>query len=300
MKKIWSLLCALGLCLMTEQPAASVYNGAPRLQGALYETIENVPVYGNLSAFDPEGDEVEILVCQPPKKGSVAFDGTSFVYTPYPGQRGEDSFSAQAMDRYGNRSNEAVAAISIRRGSGAPYFADMDRHPYEYSAIKLAQAGVLGGEQVGEHLLFYPQRQVSRGEYVVMLLAALGKDQGLTPCVNTGLQNDGAIPLWLKPYLSRAIECGIVTEEAFDTETVPTRAEAVVLCERAAQIGDILKYNLQIGDRDTIPSWALESYVNLSAYGILDLYDGNAYPTQALDRGYACSLLWQLYKYVNK
>ena len=48
MKKIWSLLCALGLCLMTGQPAASVYNGAPRLQGALYETIENVPVYGNL------------------------------------------------------------------------------------------------------------------------------------------------------------------------------------------------------------------------------------------------------------
>ena len=90
MKKIWSLLCALGLCLMTGQPAASVYNGAPRLQGALYETIENVPVYGNLSAFDPEGDEVEILICQ-------------------------DSFSAQAMDRYGNRSNEAVAAISIRR-----------------------------------------------------------------------------------------------------------------------------------------------------------------------------------------
>lgn len=300
MKKIWSLLCALGLCLTVGQPAAGVYNGAPKLQGALYETIENVPVYGNLVAFDPEGDEVELQICQPPQKGSVTFAGTSFVYTPYPGQRGEDSFTVQAMDRYGNRSNEAVAAITVRRGGGAPYFADMDRHPYEYSAIKLAQAGVLGGEQVGEHQLFYPQRQVSRGEYVVMLLAALGKDQGLTPCVNTGLQNDGTIPLWLKPYLSRAIECGIVTEEAFDTETVPTRAEAVVLCERAAQIGDILKYNLQIGDRDTIPSWALESYVNLSAYGILDLYDGNAYPMRALDRGYACSLLWQLYKYVNK
>ena len=140
---------------------------------------------------------------------------------------------------------------------------------------------------------------MSRGELVILLLACRGWDTGLSPCVSTGLQNDAGIPLWLKPYIRQAIEKGIILEGAFDTETVPTRAEAVVLCCRAAGIDDILKYRLDLKDVDKIPDWAMEAYLSLAAYRMLECSDGYAYPAAPLQRGYAAALGWQLYKYAQ-
>lgn len=277
----------------------SVFNAAPTAEGGLYHTIENVPVYGTIKVFDPEGDTVSLHTVSLPQKGALSIEGCSFVYTPYPGVRGQDSFSITAHDRYGNRSGEAVIAISIDASSNLPYFCDMANHPYEYSAMKLSEAGIVSGETIGSRLFFYPQRQVTRGELLLMLLAARGWDKDLAPCVNTGLENDGGIPVWLKPYVRRAIDMGIITEQRFETDTVPMRAEAVVLTCRAAQINDSLKYNLMLYDLDTIPDWSIEAYLNLTAYRMLDLYDGYAYPKRATDRAFAASLAWQLYKYAQ-
>lgn len=298
MKPVFSMLLCGCLCLLlTLSPAKAAYNASPTIEGGLYHTLEDVPVYASVKMFDPDGDDVSLKVCLPPEKGSLKLEGRTFIYTPYPGSTGEDSFQLAACDPYGNQSAAAYFHVSIEAAAQAPYFADMNRHPYEYSAIQLVKSGVISGEEIGSRRFFYPERSLTRGEYLVMLLSARGWDQDLPICINTGLTNDTDIPLWLKPYVKRAIEKGIVTEDTFDTQKVPTRAEAVVLCSRAAQIQDILKYNLTIADLDKIPSWAMESYLNLAAYRILDLYDGYAYPNDPLDRGYSASLIWQLYQY---
>lgn len=284
----------------TQQPAAVegvAFNCAPSVEGALYETAQGVALYGSLRTYDPEGDALSAELVSPPQKGQAVFEGTAFCYTPFPGETGEDRFTLIVRDRYGNRSQEAVICVSIASGSGLPYFCDLMQSPYAYSVRKLAEAGVFGGEQVGSRLFFSPQREMRRGELLVLLLACSGQDNGLAPCVSTGLSNDADIPLWLKPYILRAMEAGIVLEEAFDTETVPTRAEAVVLCCRAAGINDVAKYRLSLQDVEKIPDWAIESYLNLAAYRMLPSSDGYAYPAGALTREYAAALGWQLYKY---
>lgn len=276
--------------------SAESVRGGPRVEGDLFHTIEQVPVYGHIKVFSPTGSEIDLVLVVKPSKGSVSLDGNSFEYTPYPGAQGDDSFTVAGTDRAGNRSNEAVIAISVDSAAGMPYFCDMDRHPYEYSAIRLADAGIVSGESVGSRQFFYPDRVVRRGEFVVQLLSARGWDGDLPVCINTGLENDGTIPLWMKPYIKRAMDRGIVSESAFDVQSVPTRAEAVVLTDRAARIDDVLKYNLTLYDRPSIPDWSMQSYINLAAYRMLDLYDGRARPDAELNRGYAASLLWQLHK----
>lgn len=288
-----SLLCALPAAF----PASAAYNSAPHAEGGFYQTVESVPIYGSVRVYDPEGDGLSLVVNAAPLKGSVRFEGCSFVYTPYPGAHGEDGFTISAKDSHGNLSNEAALAVSINTSRGLPAFRDMDRRPYEYSVIRLADAGVMSGEAIGSGQFFYPDREVPRGEFVMQLLAARGWDTDLPVCVNTGLQNDLDIPVWMKPSIRRAMDMGIVVETAFDVQSIPTRAEAVVLTDRAAQVEDVLQYNLLLEDRDLIPSWSLQSYYNLSAYRMLDLYNGRARPGDALNRDFAAALLWQLVQY---
>ena len=69
------------------------------------------------------------------------------------------------------------------------------------------------------------------------------------------------------------------------------------MTERTAKIPDVDTYNLQLPDIGEIPNWAMQSYMDLSAYKMLDLYDGAAHPAKGLTRSYAADLLWQLWKY---
>ena len=85
----------------------------------------------------------------------------------------------------------------------------MKSNPSHYAALMLREHGVMTGETLGETNLFYPQNQVGRGEFLVALFSAAGLDESLPHCVNTGLDNDTEIPVWLKPYVAVAIERGI-------------------------------------------------------------------------------------------
>ena len=111
MKRILICACVLTLCLCA-LPVRAAYNHAPTVEGALCETAENVPLYGSLRTYDPEGDEIFVLVTRSPGKGQVSFEGAAFRYIPFPDETGEDSFAVVAHDRYGNRSKEAVVSIS--------------------------------------------------------------------------------------------------------------------------------------------------------------------------------------------
>ena len=133
-----------------------------------------------------------------------------------------------------------------------------------------------------------------------MLLGVTGREKNLPACVNTGLANDGEIAPYLKPYVKKAVEEGIITESSFAADEVITRAEAVVLTNRAAAIKKVSGYNLNYDDTGDIPEWALQSYIDLCAYRMIDLPDNLARPNAALTRDFSADLLWQLKKYHDK
>lgn len=263
-------------------------------------TIKNISAAGSISAYDPEGGTLSFSVRTAPQKGVLTSVGSGLVYVPYKDATGTDSAVICAVNESGNYSEDVALSITIEDSKDNFAFADMGSSPSHYAAIKLRQAGRIGGEQVGETWFFHPTREVTNGEFLVMILSALGEDGNLSPTVSTGLNKDSEIPDWLKPYVAKAITLGIIKEKTFDVNDVPTRAEAVLLIDRALRKSPVRNYNLTLEDVGEIPSWALESYMKLAKYGMLGLYDNRAYPNKSLNRDYAAELIWGLFRNISR
>lgn len=271
----------------------------PVIEAASFDTLRNSAIRGFINVNDPEEDSVRIQIIKSPLKGEVRFDGQSFLYEPFTNMTGRDFFTICAVDSYGNYSKEEVIEITIDSSKETFTYADMRGNPSLYAAVKLRESGVMTGRLIGGEWFFDPNSQVSRGEFIVMLLAATGVETG--PAVNTGLPNDNSIPLWIKSYVKKAAELGIISSsQAFSYNEIPIRAEAVLMTDRAAKISDVKEFPLSMPDKNDIPGWALPSYTDLAAYKMLDLHDGNAHPNDALTNAYAADLVWQLYKHTHR
>lgn len=274
-------------------------NQPPEAESLSVDTLKNVSITGYVNVIDPEEESVSILVTRPPSLGEVRFSGQSFTYTPYKNTSGKDRFSIRAVDACGNYSAEATVTVNIEGGKSLFTYADMAGHPSLYAAVKLRERGIMSGVQIGEKWFFSPNDQLDRGRFLVMVLVSAGLET--KPTVNTGLPNDGAIPQWLKPYVKKAAEEGIISStQPFQHKEIPIRAEAVLMVDRAAKIKDVKSFPLSMPDRNTIPEWAQKSYMDLAAYKMLDLHDGCAYPSGALTNSYGADLIWQLYKHVYR
>ena len=262
------------------------------------DTAVNMKSYGRIECYNKNNIELDVNIIEAPEKGQIKFTGISYVYTPYPDQKGKDSFKFCVVDSYGNVSQTVEAYINIE-DNVKPYYIDMIDNPYQYSSVKLASADILDGEKVGNLHFFNPTKQITGGEFIILLLATLGHEE-MEYCINTGLENDSEIPVWQKPYIKKAIEIGIITEKSFSANETLTRANAILLVDRAAQIQDVDRVAMKIFDKAIIPDWALQSYINLYAYNMLELYDGSSYANMVLEKDYCGALLWQLYKYINE
>lgn len=279
---------------VTEHP-----NLPPVIETANLETVKNISAGGYIGVSDPEEDSVTIKLVTPPLKGQVTFRGQNFIYEPFRDMTGKDQFAVCAVDSAGNYSVEAVVSVWIEKTKDSFTYIDMAGNPSLYAAVKLRDSGVLSGRQAGGKWFFDPEAQLNRGDFLVMVLAAA--DMTTSATVNTGLPNDSSIPGWLKPYVKKAMDEGIISPaQSFNWREIPIRAEAVLMTDRAAKISDVKEFALSMPDRDAIPDWALKSYMDLAAYKMLDLHDGNAYPAGALTNSYAADLVWQLYKHVNR
>lgn len=272
------------------------YNNAPQATSESYSTIKNTAITGKINAVDADGDNMRVNVTKKAKKGTVTTNGTMFVYEPYPEKTGDDSFKFICEDEYGNTSAECSINITIDKKSSMTY-SDMADNMSLYGAVKLSENGVITGEKIGDNYYFYPDRQVTKGDFLIMLTAAAGYSKELPVCVNTGLINDSEIPMHLKPYVKLAVEKGIIENGAFAFDVVPTRAEAVVMTCNAAGMDKVDAGNIDAYDISIIPDWSVSSYMTLDAYKMLDLFTGYAKPDDALTRDYSADLLWQLYKY---
>lgn len=276
-------------------------NLCPEVQSGAYKTVKNTAVSGYITASDPESDSMRVLVVGPPVNGTVRFDGLAFTYTPYKDISGKDSFTICVVDALNNFSNKTVISIDIENPKHSFIYADMINNPSAYAAVKLRDNGVMSGQQIGGKFFFYPNHMTTRGEFLVMMLAAGGFEASMKPTVNTGLPNDTEIPSYLKPYVKKAIDEKIwSSEQPFIHDQIPTRAEAVVLVDRAAKITDVKDFGLGMYDLASIPDWAIPSYKDLAAYKMLDLYDNMAHPASALTNSYSADLVWQLWKHCHR
>ena len=205
-------------------------NKAPVAEDSALETYKNLENTGKLKVRDPEGEPMTFTVVRQPKRGSVTIgeDG-SFTYTPKKNKVGIDSFTYTAADASGKVSREATVTITILKPTESTQYTDTTGKSCCFAAEWMKNTGIFTGECVAGSACFSPERTVTRGEFVTMLVKTLNipveEEVSYTGYTDA--------PDWLKPSLAAAARTGLTqgmpTGDAFGADESMAPADAAAL-----------------------------------------------------------------------
>ena len=275
------------------------------------------------------GDEkFNFVIITEPSHGIVSQETISepiFTYTPVKDYIGEDSFTfrLESGDLFSN-----VGTISITvRGTSEPiipfYYEDMQKHWANYSASHLAARGMIIGEEINDNFYYYPNKTMTRSEFLLFILSILDvNDSNISTLSNISgdlissgdstkvkFADEKDIPAWLLPKVKLAYNLKITSGVSqdnnlyFNPNALITRGEAFVMINNAL----IVKTNmtntnekLKYADSDIIPTWALQSIKNLTAYQIIQGDSNNKInTTKTTTRAEAAELCYKLLKQIE-
>ena len=259
-------------------------NKAPAASDSAGETYQNLPLEGKLTVKDPEGEALTFALTRNPRRGEVEIheDG-SFTYTPKKNKVGVDSFTYTAVDPAGNTSREATVTVTILKPGEAAQYTDTIGKSCRFAAEWMKNTGIFVGETLDGNPSFGPDRLVSRGQFVAMLVNAL-EIPVEKEATFSGYTDE--IPVWLQPYLAAAVRAGLTAglplTETFGPEETITGAEAAVMLQNALDLGAV---ELPVMAENT-PDWAETAVQVLSGHGIVLNED-------TLTRGDVAEILYQ-------
>lgn len=270
-------------------------NEAPVAQDLCLCTYKNVEVQGAFAGVDPEGDLLTFQLVSKPARGAVtqAEDGSAqFTYTPYENKTGKDAFTYVAVDAVGNTSAPATVTVKIEKQKTKVCYSDMTGVEGHREAVRLAEAGLLIGEQMGSEYLFHPEETVSRAQFTALAMAAAELDVMKEASV-TGFADDEVMAAWCKPFVSSALRSGVVQgsfdengQVVFQAGAPITAAEAAVLLNRALRVTDVAETFAPVSG-DT-PAWCVQAVANLSSCNALP---ASAVLSEPLTRSQAAVML---------
>ena len=251
---------------------------APVAQDSALETYKNLSNQGKLLVSDPEEQPVTYTLVRQPHRGSVELkeDG-SFTYTPNKNKVGVDSFTFTATDPAGNVSREATVTVQILKPTDSKQYRDTAGTDCHFSAQWLRSTGLFSGEQVGDDLCFQPDKTVSRGEFLSMLVNLL----------EIPVEEVDA-PEWVQPYLDAAVRSGLVSgwqQESFTMHEAVTGAEAAVALQNALDLSvghEAMTY------AEEVPQWAATSLAVMAENGLVLNAEAE------LTRGEVAQMLYQV------
>jgi len=246
--------------------------GAPTARELQVKTYRNIPYHAQFLASDSEGNDMTYAVAAQPKHGTVTVEGTNFVYTPAENRTGSDSFTYVAKDSEGNVSTPATVSVTINKAKSGVCYVDMTGNSAAAAAQSLAEEGVFVGAKIGDQYYFEPDRTVSRGQFLAMVMETAGLDA--SSVTMTGFCDDSAIPTWAKAYaaagLSEGVVQGVSTADgvAFRAEDAVTFNEAAAILNRVLSVNDV-DLTTWYADRTAVPSWAAQAVGNMESVNVL-------------------------------
>lgn len=270
-------------------------NEAPVAENLSLCTYKNVEIQGTFAGVDPEGDLLTFQLISKPARGAVTqeADGSAqFTYTPYENKTGKDAFTYVAVDAVGNTSAPATVSIKIEKQKTKICYSDMTGVEGHRDAVRLAEAGLLIGEQMGNEYLFHPEQTVSRAQFTALAMATAGLEV-MTEASMTGFADDDVMAAWAKPYVSSALRSGVVQGSldqegrvVFQAGAPITAAEAAVLLNRTLRVTDVSETFVPSG-MDT-PPWCAQAVANLNSCNALP---ASAVLSEPLTRSQAAVML---------
>ncbi|MFR5864514.1 MAG: Ig-like domain-containing protein [Acutalibacteraceae bacterium] len=184
-------------------------NLAPIVSDLNLTTVEGA-VSGSLPITEPDGDACTTSVETYPTSGRLSLedDGT-LLYTPLEGFRGTDSFTYHVTDAVGNRSATATVTVSVEKNDSGIVFSDMETDEYLSAALEMSEKEIMTYKLTGDRYTFEPTAEVSKADFVVMLMTALGYEVDLNRSDAVFADLD-RLSAGRRAYLAEAADAGIV------------------------------------------------------------------------------------------
>lgn len=262
----------------------------PVAEDSTLETYKNIPNEGKLKTSDPEGGALTYTVIRQPKRGAVEIreDGT-FVYTPKKNKVGVDSFVFTATDPAGKVSREATVTVRILKPSDGARYTDTAGENCQFEAEWLRNTGLFQGEKLAGADCFQPEKAVTRGQFLAMLVKLLEIPVEEQP-VYTELAKDA--PRWLQPYLAAAVRSGLLANwqagetGRFDADAPITGQEAAVILQNVLDLS-LAEQSASV-DEEAVPTFAETALAVMNENGFI--LDGEA----VLTRGCVAEILYRV------
>ncbi len=198
--------------------------------------------------------------------------------------------------------NVARKSVSITAGtSTASAFTDTSANWANGYINFAAKKGLLKGQSTQDGTMFYPSRNLTRGEFAVILARYLNLTADDTTSLPFSDVSD--IPSWSLDAIAACYQAGIMNgqlntdtnETSFTAGANITRAEAMTAISKCLPRGFVSK-SVSFSDNASIPSWAASPIQYAIAAGIVDGYsDGSIRPTHNITRAEISKILCALY-----
>lgn len=275
-------------------------NHAPTLSTAPELTLDvsthkNVKLYGTLSAYDPEGDDVKIEIVSYPRRGILTMVNAAegrYTYAPAENFTGADSFTYVARDKYGNYSASKTVSLTVRSTAASVEYEDLVDSPYHNAALTMAEYRIMGA---GEGSLFLPDGTVSREDFLIMAMRSVGitdvAEASATPFADTADMTDTG-----RAYVSAAYELGYIKGTYVGDTLCYLPNEPISRAEAAVIVANIIDAATPavtpvFSDSADVPTFARGAVASLNYMGILSDRSGSIMANADLTRGEAAEML---------
>lgn len=260
-------------------------NYSPTLSLASYaslntETYKNIAVGGVLSAYDPEGDGIRFEIVRYPENGTVVMNDRDlgiYTYIPSFDFSGEDSFKYVVRDRFGNYSSASEVSVTVKTQSASTVYNDLIGDDLYSHAIAMTENGLMNGVQIGNYFYFDADREVTRAEFLVTAMNAIGI-KSVPDVDKTVFADDSDIYDEMKGYVSLAYSKKFISGITVDGKLYFRPDEAITMSEVAVIISNMIGYAEPkvapaFADADKIPAWSGKAIESLHTLGILECPD---------------------------
>lgn len=177
----------------------------------------------------------------------------------------------------------------------ADLFSDIENVSWAKTAItELGNKEIITGKEPGK---FFPEDNISRAEFIKILVKAFNFDDETAECDFTDVVEED----WYYNYIAAALKNGLIsgyTDDTFKPNNNITREEmAVVISKLLHKIHANISIDtdiLQYSDKDDISSYALESVAAVTTLGIMGGMGNNMFsPKETTNRAQAAKVIYE-------
>lgn len=208
-----------------------------------------------------------------------------------------------AVDQSGNvgRGSYNILPATNEDGSTSSQspFVDMTAHWADLYTTYLYDKGVVQGVESSAGLLFQPDKNITRGEFSLMVARWMGLDLTAYSDVTLPFADLDTTPSWCVDAMKAMYAEGII-KGSLDNGVLMgratasiSRAEAMTILGRIQGKGYVTQ-SLTFSDTASVPSWSLPYVESLVGQGIISGYNNQLRPNDSVTRSEVAKMLFYL------